>query len=957
VTTHSFPTQLTSFVGRDSELDELGELIRSTRVLTLTGPGGSGKTRLASALCADVADRYADGTWFVDLAPVADGRLVASAVASAVGVTASPDVLTSLVAGLGDQERLLLIDNCEQVLASVSELVGAVVSGCPHISVVATSRHALGLGSETVWQVPAMRVPDSTADLAELTRYDAVRLFADRATMANRNFELSSSNAAGIVRLIARLDGIPLALELAAAWIRMLTPGQIAQRLDDRFRLLARGSSDAPERHQTLRAAIDWSYELLGDLERMVFDRLSVFRGGFPLEAAEVICSDDDVSPLDVLEALHELVESNLVVADTSSSQGRYGQLETIREYASERLRASGAKDVHNRHLRWLKTEVVRPEVIDFHGEMEQWLDRLDLEQDNIRVALAWSLDGGDPDEGLAMAVGLESWWSTRGLLAEGVEWMDRVIAAAQHVEPFVEGRAYIVLAALHFYAREFEASHACAERALPLMLSTGDDHAIFMALRNMGNAANELGERDEARRRWDEALVLARRMENNALIAQMLNALAAWNYPDDLDTMEALLLESLEIARESSDRMDVAYALGNLGAVALVTERHDVARTRLEEALAIWREIGDQRMCAATLNNLADLAHHEGELAEAQRLFEAALAASREVGAARDVIRRLHNLARLAVESGAVARAAELYAESLDLARSERSRADVLSTLEGLAWAAAASGVDAERAARMLGVVDVVRASSDSQTPDEQQEIADAAVERARAALGDDPYDRAFARGRSDDLDDTADAAARLAAVIAASPSGGDGALSFASEGEVWVIAFEGRTLRMQDTKGMQHLATLVASPGCEIHVLDLVAGPGGPRARAPASHEAATARGGDAGDMLDGQARSAYERRLSELQEELDEAESFNDQARATKLRAEFDALVEELKRATGLGGRSRKAASEAERARLNVQRTIKAAVQRIVEHDRALGRHLDGAVRTGTYCSYRP
>ncbi len=956
--TRNFPTQFTTFVGRDRELVELSKLAETARLLTLTGPGGAGKTRLASALCEGISDRFDNDAWFVDLAPVIDPDLIPSVVATALGVSsASDDITTSLIAVLADEERLILLDNCEHVLKAASGLVGALLQACSGVTIVATSREALGVGNETVWLVPAMAVPTTSEDLEVLNTYDAVRLITDRASMANRNFELTRANARGVVRVIERLDGIPLALELAAAWTRTLTPEQIADRLDDRFRLLKHGKAEAPARHQTLRAAIDWSYELLSERDRLVFDRLSVFRGGFTLEGAEAVCADGEIEAIDVLEALHALVESSLVVADTTGELGRFGLLETIREYAAEKLGDDPRGDeARNRHLGWFKTEVVRPQVLNFAGEMDTWLSQLDVEQDNVRAALAWCLDGGDPDEGLATAMGLESWWATRGLLHEGGSVVFRLLESARNPQPYIHARAWIVLGTLFFYLREAEAARDCFDRCLPLMRESGDEPGMITAHMNIGNAAHQLGEVERARTDWEEALSIARRIDLKPRVAQLLNSLSSLHYPHDLGTMEALLRESLELSRELGDPMDVAFALGNLGVVAIGTKQYGQARAWVEESLAIWREIGDQNRCASQLNNLADIALLENDHAEAWRLVESALKISRELDVPHDVVRRLDFLGCIAFLWDQARRAAGAWSEALEIAVAKNFRGNIVGAIEGLAWAGLAAGLDAERSVRLLGVTKVVRNAAEIAVPEYHDEIRESTADGARASLRDDAFERAFTQGRSQALEVAVEEASALAASILAAPQSSAGGVGFVREGEVWVVTFEDRTLRMQHSLGMQHLATLVATPDREVHALDLVAGPGGAAAAGVLAEDSMTgSRGTDAGDMLDAEARAAYEHRLVELEEELEEAETFNDQGKATMLRAELDALIDELKRATGLGGRSRKAASEAERARLNVQRTIKAAVKRIAEQDRALGRHLDVAVKTGTFCSY--
>lgn len=967
--TQNFPLQSTSFIGRTHALDEVATLCATSRLVTLTGPGGSGKTRLACAASDLVCERFNDGAWFVDLAAVSDGALIDAAIASALDVLpTNDDVRGCVIDALQGGERLIVLDNCEHVLSTCAQAAADLLGSCADITILATSREPLAIAGEAVWAVPAMPIPPSTAAVDELVRFDAVELFTERARLVDRRFELSSANAGGIVRIIERLDGIPLALELAATWTRVLSPGEIASKLDDRFRLLTRGPSDAPARHRTLRAAIDWSYELLTTPEQRALGALSVFRGGFTFDAADAVCADD----VDLLDALHALVDGSLVVADTSGEASRYSMLETIRAYADETLSDERRRAVRDRHLRWFTSFAERDNDGLGNEGGQQWQVRFDEDNDNLRQALAWSLDGGSITDGLELGASIAPYWFVRSRLVEGRSWLTQLIDAAERD---------------------------------PDIRSATDDRppaALAMAYHQAARMAIGLGDFANARTTMERAAELVEGVQptprNLNLHASILDGLADLDTNEGkLDDARAMCERSVEILRSIGDRVSEGRALTRLGDIH--AKQGDVAggRALIEEAMEVSRDAGDQVAVANGTIALGNVLLGAGDLSEAQRVFEKALALCREVSSPAGVAYAWHCLGTIAAAEGDLEKAITLTTKALDqyaevglgdLAAGEslwtgsyhlragspqRSAAAFLHAvdlaadrvgpwaLEGLAEVAATSGRVAE-AGLLLGAASILRETTGPPAASDDLEMIGRATSLATTGEGPEAFDAAYSSGRTSSFEESVEVARTLAmdleAALTEQPEGGLRGPSFTSEGEVWVVGFEGRTIRVRDSKGMRHIATLVSAPGREIHVLELVAGAPDRPTPAPATDDDSfTLSGGAGGDVLDAEARAAYERRVRELQEEIEEAEGFNDTARATQLRTEFDAILDELKRATGLGGRPRKAASAAERERLNVQRTIKAAVKRIFEADRALGRHLDEAIKTGTYCSYVP
>jgi len=435
---HNLPLQLTSFVGRDRERAGVRRLLATSRLVTLTGPGGVGKTRLALRVAADVLPEYPHGVWLAELAVLADPARVPQAVAAAAGVPEDParPLLAVLADALRPRRLLLLLDNCEHLVGACARLADALLRACPGLTVLATSREPLSIAAEAAWPVPPLAVPDAGKPPPGGTaaRYEAVRLFRDRAAAARPTFRLTRRNAPAVAQLCARLDGLPLALELAAARVRVLPVAELAARLEDRFRLLTGGSRAAPARQQTLRATLDWSYDLLSEPERALFRRLAVFAAGWTMAAAEAVGADADgqgIAPGEVLDLLTGLLDKSLVTADEQpDGTARYRLLETVRQYAQERLAAGGeAEVVQRRHAAFFLglAEAAAPELLG--GRQTAWLDRLEREHDNLRAALEWLTERGAVEAGLRLGNAVGPFWLTRGYLQEPRERLERLLA------------------------------------------------------------------------------------------------------------------------------------------------------------------------------------------------------------------------------------------------------------------------------------------------------------------------------------------------------------------------------------------------------------------------------------------------------------------------------------------------------------------------------------------------
>ncbi len=671
---NNLPRQLTSFVGRERGIGEVLGLLESTPLVTLSGPGGAGKTRLALQVAAELADRYADGVWLVELASVAEPCLVPGAIARTVGLVedGGPSPTDGLARFLQSKSLLLVLDNCEQVVEACARLADRLLRSVPGLKILATSREALGIAGEVVWRVPSLPTPDPRAldasgdDRAiRLSQYEAVRLFIDRALAALPTFAVTNDNAPALAQICHQLDGIPLAIELAAARVRMLTVEQIAGRLDQRFKLLVGGSRTAPTRQQTLRSLIDWSYDLLDDAERMLLRRLAVFAGGWTLEAAEAVCGTMDdgqwtrdersscspssivhrpSSAADVLDCLARLVEKSLIQADGQDGETRYRFLETVRQYAEEKLVESGEKEFHRRrHYGWCLELAEQAEPWLWGTGQVEWLARLEREIDNLRAALAWcrSATGEPPADasaraelGVRLAGTLWQFWHSRGYMREGLGVLGALLPETS--EPSVaRARALISFGWLPFFLGEPIGTDDALDRALALSRALDFQRGVGLALVGQGMVLLSRGDPAGAGPLWGQALDVARRTDDPVLTWVALYWLGeAARFPADYERARALLEEGLAAARALGDHWGSAALAGNLARVAVYQGDFERAEQVCREAIVQHQEAGQNRAILFILEVLAWAAAGTGDARLAARLFGVAEAARERVGA-----------------------------------------------------------------------------------------------------------------------------------------------------------------------------------------------------------------------------------------------------------------------------------------------------------------------------------
>jgi len=691
---NNLPTRLTSFVGRDKELNAVKTLLAGSRLLTLTGPGGTGKTRLALQVAVELLDIYADGVWLVELAPVSDSQLVTRALASALGLREDPtrSLIESLIDYLRPRHALIMLDNCEHLIDACAELIETLLQSCPRLTVLATSRETLGIAGEAPYRVPSLPSPDlrnlPEADL--LMSFASVRLFTERARSIMPDFALDAENAIAVAQICARLDGIPLAIELAAARVKFMRVEQIAARLDDRFRLLTGGSRTALPRQQTLQALIDWSWDMLSEKERILLRRLSVFAGGWQLEAAEFVCADPStiLQNYEILDLLTSLSNKSMVMTEYRQGlEPRYRLLETIRQYSRERLVASGESElVRTRHAEWFLQWAEAGETNFKSPRIVKWMDTLEMEHDNLRSALEWLLSGQeDAQKGLRLAGALGQFWQVRSYVSEGMRWLDLALEknpADPGLDPqalMARGRVLTWAGHASMVRSKPEQNLARLQEAVELLRRAGLEHRLRLA-EALWLLSEMLGNKpDLARQAIGESVEIARAAGPSA-IWYLGNALSRsfYNLSPDVRLDEALALaeEALIINEQAGDRWNT----GPLFSLALINIRlGNIAKARdyYLECIVRSGEAGDKTAVNFALARLCELEREHGYPAEAFSHLQDTAQAWLELNNPGGAARCLECMAFLAIDHQKLETAALLFGRADSLRRDSGQKMD----------------------------------------------------------------------------------------------------------------------------------------------------------------------------------------------------------------------------------------------------------------------------------------
>jgi non-specific serine/threonine protein kinase len=744
---NNFPVQLTSFIGRENEIAEVKQELETHRLVTLTGSGGTGKTRLSLQVAADLLERFDHGVWFVELAPLTDPDLIPQTILSTIGVQEQQgktplDVLKEY---LHEKQALILLDNCEHLISASAKAANDLLNAAPKLKILASSREALGVKGEVSYPVPSLSLPDMKylPALEQLSQYEAVRLFIDRALLVAPHFVVDKDNAPHIAQICHRLDGIPLAIELAAARIKMLSVDQISKRLDDRFRLLTGGARTALPRQQTLRALIDWSYDILSDHERLLLCRLSVFAGGWTLEAAEEVCvgqdavlsgkalSKDDLSSYDILDLLTQLVNKSLVVVIVDGSpngETRYRMLETIRQYAREKhLEAGGSETIRDKHLAYFVklAEQAEPEL--YYSNQVFWLNRLDDEMDNFRMALEWAL-ATNIESGLRIASTPWRFWQARGYLREAGDWL-RQLLESYHVIDTLRARSVAVFASSKFQQGDLPETIKLAEQSLELARALSDEQTEAFSLSFLGAFTLVQGNVKDGIPLLEESLRLYKKLGDKIGQANVTNSLSIQN--NNGERALAYAKESLELNRELNNLSGIAACLIIMARITL-WERDLFSPTPwLKEALSICRQIGNHTNEGEALQVCGTLAFWQGNYQQANAYYQESLMLSEKTG------NNFQNLwshiftAYTSFLQGNVQKAREMFEVSIQRTHKAGLTIALVFAIEGLA-SLYVNQNQPERAARLFSWTNAMR----EKIGDHRPPIEQASVERDLAVI-----------------------------------------------------------------------------------------------------------------------------------------------------------------------------------------------------------------------------
>ena len=766
----ALPASLTPLVGREQELAMVRELLLQpeTRLLSLAGIAGIGKTRLALALATAVTPAFPDGVWFVELAALPDPDLVHGAIASTLGLREEPgrSILVTLVDHLRTMIGLVLLDNCEHLIGSCATLAAAVLRDCPAVRILVTSREPLEVAGETIYRVPSLAAPDLAhpPPPEQLADYASVQLFLQRAQSRRSDFLLTARNARSVAEICARLDGIPLAIELAAARVGVLPVAGIAQRLDDRFRLLIKGARTALPRQQTLRAALDWSWDLLEPAEQRLLARLAVFAGGCTLAAAQAVCADAALDEWGLLDALDALADKSLLSVDEqadATGEARYRMLETVRQYGQERLaEREEAAAMRDRHLQWYAALAEQADHALEGWEQTQGLARLEHEHDNLRTALGWSISvpTGDPasrwETGARLAGALWRFWRTRSYLSEGRHWLT-LVRARGDLPPALHAKVLLGIGFLCYYQGDFPSAVENATASLALYRVLDQKAGIANTQIILSLIAELQDEYGKARTLVEEGLALFRDLGDTRGVSTALYILGQVERDQGHhERASRYFTESCTLARSLGDSWGMLVALTRHSVTMMEYGDFDQATSLANESLVLSRDVlKDTWSMAWALCNLAQIAAWQGQSERATALAEESLALSRKIGAQWGTAIATGTMALLALEHGHYAEAVCLYQECLVYHRDVSNKWRVAECLEALARATVATATaeavsGLAEAARLFGGAEALRAMIGAPRPPIAQPAFDQAVEALREALGAQAMERIWAAG-----------------------------------------------------------------------------------------------------------------------------------------------------------------------------------------------------------------
>lgn len=756
---NNLPLQMTTFIGRDKELEDIEQLLRKSRILTLLGAGGCGKSRLAVQVAASVAEEYEDGVWLVELAPVSNPNQLVTSIGAVFGLKdeASKPMVDVICEYLESKRLVILLDNCEHLLDTAATVTQAVLLRCPHVSVLATSREPLGATGERTYRVPSLSIPESTSFIGidEVAKHDAVRLFVERTEMHQSQFALSSSNAPAVASICRRLDGIPLAIELAAARMRSLTAEEIDARLDHRFGLLTGGSRTAMPRQQTLRALIDWSYELLSHEEKLMLKRASVFAGGWTLRAAEAVCAGGDLESWQILDLLISLVDKSLVSTEEVEGQTRYKLLETVRQYGRELLEHSGeAEMVRQNHS---DAYLAMAEEAESHLQsFDQllWIARLEKEHENLRTGWEWILQTKNGKNALRLCKALFIWWRM-GYLVEGREWSAQALNLGNGNEDdlALKARTYCVAGYLAWKQGDYAEAFHYFQQGYNLALQTGDNRSLYDAYQGFSMAHFGVDDYAAAKVEILKCLEIADRLDEvyKGRPFQVLGILL--RIEGDMPAAFASLRKSIDVYRACGDRIGMSYPLYDLGLALYYNGDFESALVSFEESLAIRQETNERWGMAESLYGLGLVYSALNFPEKAQDSFADSANIAAQISDSGRRALCLVGMSYLDIASKNVLGAEAKAMESLRLFEELTDRWGTAKSLDAIALVKCSLG-HYDFAAQLWGSADGIRNSIASPLPPSERAMKDRRAEAARKFVGDEKFLTCYEEGMSADVD-----------------------------------------------------------------------------------------------------------------------------------------------------------------------------------------------------------
>src|SRR5687768_8770849 len=763
---NNLPVQLTSFIGRENEIAEIKQALtpspspsgrggRECHLVTLTGPGGTGKTRLSLQVAADLLDQFPHGVWFIELAPLTDPDLIPQTILSAIGISEqSGKPLEVLREYLREKKSLIVLDNCEHLLEASANVANALLNAAPDLKVLASSREALGVKGEASYPVPSLSLPDikHLPVIEQFSLYEAVRLFIDRALLIAPHFSVDNDNAPFIAQICHRLDGIPLAIELAAARVKILSVEQISARLDDRFRLLTGGAQTLLPRQQTLRALIDWSYDLLSEQERLFLRRLSVFAGGWTLQAAEEVCSGiegDAIQSYDVLDLLSQLVNKSLVmvVEHSQSGERRYRMLETIRQYARDRLlEAGGSEILRQRHLAYFVKLAAQAGPELYRSNQAFWLNRLDEELDNLRTALEWAL-ATDVESGLRLVAGpIYRFWLFRSTSRELGNWLAQLLGRYDKSNPLCVRALAIQSHCVVNTEGNFNGAHRLAEKSLQMACSLSDRHSEAFSLSILGGFTLLQGNLGEAIPLLEQSLAIYRALGDKVGQASAIDWLSINN--SDLERATSFAREGLGLCRELGDLTGVASILTTLARLTYSRGDFSSPAPWLEEVLSLSRQLGDQPREDEALITYGTLAYWQGDYQQARAYYEQGILLSEKIGYHYQNLWAQVYMAYAILRQGDLLKARQLFEHGIRGMQKADLVIGLVFAVEGLASLHVNQG-QMERAAKLFAWADAMRAKIGDPRPPVEQVSIERNLQAIHARLNDSDFTRLSTEGQ----------------------------------------------------------------------------------------------------------------------------------------------------------------------------------------------------------------